>query len=270
MRKNKKDKIPNITNENEQEYWVEFKKSLSPHIREALVIKYSPLVKYVANKVHVNMKSIRDIEFDDLVGFGSFGLMDAIDRYDPDRNIKFKTYAMTRIMGSIYDELRKIDNLPRSIRKEIKEIERAREILENKLSRNAQPQEIADMLGIPLSKYNETMRYNIESSHTSLSEVWYLGDDSDEISIIDTLKSNDKTNPEYLAEREDVKKKIVEALKKLPEKEQQVLILYYYDNLTLKEIGKVLDVSESRVSQLHTKAIQQLRYSLSEIKKQLL
>ena len=134
MRKNKKDKIPNITNENEQEYWVEFKKSLSPHIREALVIKYSPLVKYVANKVHVNMKSIRDIEFDDLVGFGSFGLMDAIDRYDPDRNIKFKTYAMTRIMGSIYDELRKIDNLPRSIRKEIKEIERAREILENKLS----------------------------------------------------------------------------------------------------------------------------------------
>lgn len=270
MIKNKKDKIPNITNENEHDYWIEFKKTLSPHIREALVIKYAPLVKFVANRIHVNMKSIRDIEFEDLVGFGSFGLMDAIDRYDPNRKIKFKTYALTRIMGSIYDELRRIDVLPRSIRKEIKEIEKAREILENKLSRNAKPQEIADMLGIPLSKVNETMRYNIESSTTSLSEVWYLGDDSDEISIIDTLKSNDKTNPEYLAEREDVKKKIVEALKKLPEKEQQVLILYYYDNLTLKEIGKVLDVSESRVSQLHTKAIQQLRYSLSEIKKQLL
>ena len=126
------------------------------------------------------------------------------------------------------------------------------------------------MLGIPISKYNETMKRYIEASPTSLSDVWYVGDDSDEISVIDTLKSNDKTNPEYLAEREDVKNKIVDALKKLPEKEKQVLILYYYDDLTLKEIGEVLEVSESRVSQLHTRAIQDLRCSLSEIKKNLL
>ena len=250
MNKKDKDKIPNITNENEQEYWLEFKKTLSPYIREALIIKYSPLVKYVASKISVNMGSHKHIEFQDLVGFGSFGLMDAIDKYNPNRDIKFKTYAVTRI--------------------DVKEIEKAREILEARLSRNIKPQEIADMLGIPISKYNETMKRYIEASPTSLSDVWYVGDDSDEISVIDTLKSNDKTNPEYLAEREDVKNKIIAALKKLPEKEQQVLILYYYDDLTLKEIGKVLDVSESRISQLHTKAIQQLRYSLSEIKKQLL
>lgn len=265
-----KNKKPNINDENEHNYWIEFKKTLSPQIREAFVIKYSPLVKYVASKISVNMGSYKHIEFEDLVGFGSFGLIDAIDKYNPNRDIKFKTYAVTRIRGSIYDELRKLDYLPRSIRKDVKEIEKAREILEARLSRNAKPQEIADMLGIPISKYNETMKRYIEASPTSLSDVWYVGDDSDEISVIDTLKSNDKTNPEYLAEREDVKNKIVDALKKLPEKEKQVLILYYYDDLTLKEIGEVLEVSESRVSQLHTRAIQDLRCSLSEIKKNLL
>lgn len=272
MKRNRldKEKIPNVTNENEQEYWQEFKKTEAPSIREALVIKYSPLVKYVASKISVSMGSHKHIEFDDLVGFGFFGLMDAIDKYNPNRDIKFKTYAVTRIRGAIFDELRKIDYLPRSIRKDVKEIERAREILEARLSRNIKPQEIADMLGITIDKYNETMKRLIEASPTSLSDIWYVGDDSDEISIVDTLKSSDKTNPEYLAEREDVKKKIVAALKELPEKEQQVLILYYYDDLTLKEIGKVLDVSESRISQLHTKAIQALRYSLAEIKKQLI
>ena len=142
--------------------------------------------------------------------------------------------------------------------------------LELKLKRKAQPQEIAKMLDISVSKYNEIMGYNIQASTTSLSEVWYLGDDSDEISIGDTLKSSDKTNPEYLAEREEIQKEIVKALKKLPPKEQEVLILYYWEELTLKEIGKVLEVSESRVSQLHGKAIQDLRHSLLEIKKALL
>ena len=268
MKKNKKDILPNITDENEHEYWLEFKKTSSPHIREAIVLKYTPLVKYAAGRIHT--ANIRGVDFEDLVGFGFFGLLDAIDKYDPNRDIKFKTYALTRIQGSIYDEFRKIDSLPRSVRKDIKKIQEATEVLELKLKRKAQPQEIAKMLNIDLAKYNEIMGYNIQASTTSLSEVWYLGDDSDEISIGDTLKSSDKTNPEYLAEREEVQKEIVKALKRLPDKEQQVLILYYYDELTLKEIGKVLDVSESRVSQLHTKAIQDLRHSLSEIKKALL
>lgn len=270
MKNSKKDKLPIITEENEQEYWIEFKKTQSPHIREALVIKYAGLVKYAASRINISMKNMRGVEFGDLVSCGSFGLLDAIDKYNPNRDIKFKTYALTRVTGSIHDELRKMDNLPRSIRKEIKEIQLARDILEIKLKRNAQPEEIASMLGITVSKYNETMGYLTRSSTASLDDVWYLGDDSDEISVIDTLKSSDKTNPEYIAEREAITKEIVKALKKLPEKEQQILLLYYYEDLTLKEIGKVLDVSESRVSQIHTKAIQDLRHSLSEIKKSLL
>ena len=268
MKKNKKEILPNITDENEQEYWIEFKKTSSPHIREAMIIKYAPLVKYAAARIHTG--NIKGVDFEDLVGFGSFGLLDAIDRYDPNRDIKFKTYALTRIQGSIYDELRKIDVLPRSVRKGIKDIQEVTEVLELKLKRKAQPQEIADILGIPLAKYNEIMGYNIQASTTSLSEVWYLGDDSDEISIIDTLKSSYKNNPEYQAERDEVQKEIVKALKNLPQNEQEVLILYYWEELTLKEIGKVLSVSESRVSQIHTKAIQGLRYSLQEIKKSLL
>lgn len=270
MKQNRKDKLPIITEENEHEYWIEFRKNLSPRIREAIVKKYAPLVKYAANKINISTKNIRDIEFEDLVGFGSFGLLDAIDRYDPNKDVKFKTYALTRIMGSIYDELRKLDSLPRSIRKDIKEVEKARELLEIHLRRDAKPEEIINMLGITMDKYNELMGYGIQSSVTSLSGIFYTGDDADEISIMDTLKSSDKTNPEYLAEREAVKKQIVEALKKLPEKEQQVLILYYYEDLTLKEIGVAMEVSESRVSQLHGKAIQDLRHSLSEIKKSLI
>ena len=232
MSKNKRDNLPNITDENEQEYWVEYKKTSSPQIREAIVIKYTPLVKYAAGRIHT--ANIRGVDFEDLVGFGFFGLLDAIDKYDPNRDIKFKTYALTRIQGSIYDEFRKIDSLPRSVRKTIKEIQEVTEALELKLKRKAQPQEIANILGITIEKYNEIMGYNIQAATSSLSDVWYTGDESDEISIIDTLKSSDKTNPEYLAEREEVQKEIVKALKKLPDKEQQVLILYNYDELTLK------------------------------------
>ena len=267
MKNNKKYNLPNITDENEQEYWVKYKKTLSPQIRGAMVIKYAPFVKYAASKIHTK---IVGVDFDDLVSCGYLGLLDAIDKYNPNIEIKFTTYALMRITGSIHDELRKMDNLPRPIRQEMGIIEKAKEILEIKLERNAQPQEIANIVGITVEKYNEIMRYALQASVTSINEVWYPGDDSDELFIIDTLKSNYKTNPEYLAEREAVQKEIVNALKKLEPKEQQVLILYYYEGLTLKEIGKVLDVSESRVSQLHTKAIQGLRYSLSEIKKALL
>ena len=160
--------------------------------------------------------------------------------------------------------------MPRSVRQEMKMIEKAREILEFKLERNAKPEEIAKTVGITIDEYDKIMRYALQGSVTSLNEVWYMGDDSDEVSIIDTLKSSDKTNPEYLAERGEIQKEIVKALKQLPEKEQQILILHHYEHLTLKEIGKTLGVSESRVSQINAKIMQDLRYMLSEIKKSLL
>lgn len=267
---NKKSKLPEINDENEKEYWIEYKKTQSPQIREAIVKKYAGLVKYAANRINISFKNTRDIESCDLLGYGSIGLLEAIERYNPNKNIKFKSFALWRIHGSIIDALRDNDILPRSIRQKLKEIDKAKEIVESKIKGDAKPEEIASMMGISIDEYNELMRYNIDFAVTSLSEVWYLGDDSDEISIIDTLKSSDKTNPEYIAERKAVQKEIVKAIKKLPEKEQEILILYYYERLTLKEIGKVLEISESRVSQIHTKAMQDLRYSLSEIKKSLL
>lgn len=265
-----REKRPLITEENEKEYWVEYKKTNSPLIREALVVKYSPLVKYVANKMHVKIGTHKSINFDDLVSSGGFGLLDAIEKYNPNLNTKFNTYAMTRISGSILDELRKQDSLPRSVRQEAKEIERTREILESHYTRNVTSQEICEKLGIPMSKYNDIMKKVTESSPTSLNDIRYVDTEATGISIADTLKASEKTSPGYIVEREHVKKKIVEAIKNLPEKEQQVLILYYYDDLTLKEIGAIFEATESRISQIHTKALQALRYSLSEIKKQLL
>lgn len=268
--KNIKKNIPTITEENEKEYWIEYKQTLSLQIREAFVVKYANLVNYAAQRMRTKIAKITIVDYDDLVGYGYIGLLDAIDKYNPDKEIKFTTYAVMRITGAIHDELRKIDNLPRSVRQEMKTIEKAREILEYKLERNAKPEEIAKSIGITIDEYDKIMRYALQGSVTSLNEVWYMGDDSDEVSIIDTLKSSDKTNPEYLAERGEIQKEIVKALKKLPEKEQQILILYHYEKITLKEIGKVLGVSESRVSQIHNKAMQDLRYMLSEIKKSLL
>ncbi len=265
-----REKVPIITDENEKDYWLEYKKTSSPIIREAIVIKYSPLVKYVANNMQKTIGNQKNINFDDLVSSGGFGLLDAIEKYDSNFNTKFKTYAVTRINGAILDELRKQDYLPRSIRQEAKEIEKTRTVLEAHYTRTITPEEVCEKLGIPMVKYNQIMKKVTESSPTSLNDIRYIDNDSSGISIADTLKASDKTSPEYMAEREDVKKKIVEAIKNLSEKEQQVLILYYYDDLTLKEIGAVFGATESRISQIHTKALQALRYSLSEIKKQLI
>lgn len=259
--------LPNITDENEQEYWIELKKTSSPRIREAIVIKYAPLVKHVAGRIPIKIKVV---EFGDLVGFGSIGLLDAIDKYNPNKCIKFKTYAHTRIQGAIYDELRKIDDLPRSVRQEWKLLEKAREILEVKLQRAAQPKEIANTVGITLAKYNEIMRYIWQTTGTTSIDEDHYDEDGNAILLKDKLKASSKMNPDYLAEKEEIQKEIINVLKKLPPKEQEVLILYYYEGMTLKEIGETLEVSESRVSQLHTKAIQDLRHSLQEIKKSLL
>lgn len=271
MKKNKKDKNirVHITDENELEYWKQYKKTKDFDIRSALIVKYSPLVKYVAGKISLNISSHKSIEFCDLVGYGTLGLIDAIEKYDPEREIKFKTYAVTRIRGAIFDELRAIDPLSRTIRQKAKAIEETRHRLEARYGRNIRGQEVADAMGIDIQEHNKVMKYLHESSPVSLNHVCYV-DDSDEISIEDMLKSTEKVSPDYIVEREEIRKIIANALYELPEKEKQVLILYYYEDLTLKEIGAVLDVSESRISQLHTKATQALRYQLSEIKKNLI
>ena len=252
----------------EEELWIEFKKTHSPALRDAFIRQYMPLVKYVAGKVSVGMPG--SVEFDDLVGFGQFGLLDAINKFDPEKNVKFKTYAVTRIRGAIFDELRSIDWVPRSVRQKSREIEDAISRLESKLGRTASDAEIAGSMGISEEDYNQTVLKVSGTSILSLNDIWYSGDDSDHVSIGDCIESPSSLNPDVIVEREEVRRVIIEAIEDLPEKEKMVLVLYYYEDLTFKEIGQVLNVSESRISQLHTKANLRLRAKLTNIRKGIL
>ncbi len=254
-----------LANKTEDELWRLYRDSKNPDIREMLVKQYAPLVKYVAGKVAVGMP--HNVEFDDLVGYGVFGLFDAIEKFDPDKHVKFKTYAVTRIRGAIFDELRSIDWVPRSVRQKTREIEEAVRRLEASLGRPATDEEIARDLGITVRDLEKLMMKISGTSILSLNDVWYTGDDNDKVSIADSIESPHSLNPDVIVEKEEIKRVIVQSIQELPEKEKTVLVLYYYEDLTLKEIGQVLEVTESRVSQLHTKAILRLRGKLTNIKK---
>lgn len=249
----------------EEDLWLDYKKNKNPAIRDFFIKQYAPLVKYVAGKLAVGMPS--NVEFDDLVGFGVFGLLDAIEKFEPDKNVKFKTYAVTRIRGSIFDELRSMDWVPRSVRQKTREIETTVVELEAKLGRTASDSEIASAMGMSEADFQHTLFKISGTSILSLNDVWYSGDDSDRISIGDSIESPSSLNPDVIVEKEEVKRVIVQAIEELPEKEKMVLVLYYYEDLTLKEIGQVLNVTESRVSQLHTKANLRLRAKLTNIRK---
>ena len=254
-----------IKEKTEEELWKIYKKSKDKTIREHFVKQYAPLVKYVAGKIAIGMP--QNVDFDDLVGYGVFGLLDAIEKFDPNKDIKFKTYAVTRIRGAIYDELRSIDWVPRSVRQKAKELERIIGKLENRLGRSAKDEEIAKELGISVKDLRTLILKISGASILSLSDVWYVGDESDKVSVMETIESPRSLNPDVIVEREEVKNIIVQAISDLPDKEKKVLILYYYEDLTLKEIGEVLQVTESRISQLHTKAIMRLRSKLMNIKR---
>jgi len=248
----------------EQDLWREYVQAREPEIRNYFIKKYAPLVKYVAGKVAVGMP--HNVEFDDLVSYGTFGLLDAIEKYDPSKEVKFKTYAMTRIRGAVFDELRTIDWIPRSIRQKAKQIEKIIVELENKLGRTVEDEEIAKELDLSLEEFHMLVSKISGTSLVSLNDIWHGNDDSDELSFMETIESPSNMNPDVMVEREEIKTIIIESIQKLPEKEKKVIVLYYYEDLTLKEIGEVLEVTESRVSQLHTKAIMRLRGRLAQMK----
>ncbi len=249
----------------EEELWELYRKTKDPEIRDMFVRQYAPLVKYVAGKVAIGMP--HNVDFDDLVGFGVFGLIDAIEKFDTEKHVKFKTYAVTRIRGAIFDELRSIDWVPRSVRQKSREIEDTVHRLEASLGRSASDKEIAKEMGMSEGDFQKTMMKVSGTSILSLNDVWYTGEDNDKVSIVDSIESPQSLNPDTIVEKEEIKRVIVQAIDELPEKEKKVLVLYYYEDLTLKEIGKVLEVTESRISQLHTKAIMRLRSKLTNIKK---
>jgi RNA polymerase sigma factor for flagellar operon FliA len=249
----------------EQELWKLYRKDKDPKIRDYFVKQYAPLVKYVAGKIAIGMP--HNVEFDDLVGFGVFGLFDAIEKFDPGKHVKFKTYAVTRIRGSIFDELRSIDWVPRSIRQKTREVEETVRSLEARLGRAAADEEIARAMDMSVDDFQSLLLKISSTSILSLNDVWYTGENDDQISIVESVESPTSLNPDAIVEREEIKRVIIEAINELPEKEKKVLVLYYYEDLTLKEIGHVLGVTESRISQLHTKAIMRLRAKLTSVKR---
>jgi RNA polymerase sigma factor for flagellar operon FliA len=249
----------------EEERWQEYCQTKSPKIREDFIKQYAPLVKYVAGKVAVGMP--HTVEFDDLVGYGTFGLLDAIDKFDPNKGVKFKTYAVTRIRGAIFDELRSNDWVPRSVRQKMREIDEAVGALEAQLGRTASDKEIAAALNMSEADYLKTVMKFSSTSILSLNDVWFSKDENDKDSIVDSIEAPASLNPDVIVEKEEIRRVIVEQINELPDKEKKILVLSYYEDLTLKEIGQVLDVTESRVSQLHTKAIMRLRSKLTNIRK---
>lgn len=251
-------------NHNEMELWEMYQKTHDPEIREHFVKKYGPLVKYVAGKVAIGMPSSTD--FDDLVSDGVLGLLDAIEKYQLDKNVKFKTYAVTRIKGAIFDGLRERDWIPRSVRQKAKEVEGILLELETKYGRPASDEELAAALNLQIEDLNKLMISISGTAIVSLNDIWHVGSDGVEVSMEDTIEGPVALNPEVLVEKTEVKDIIAKAIQGLPEKEKEVIILYYYEDLTLKEIGEVLDVTESRVSQLHTKAVMRIKAKLKQVK----
>ncbi len=245
-----------------RQVWVEYKERESGTAREKLILHYAPLVKYVAGRVSASLPA--NIEYADLVSYGIFGLIDAIEKYDHLRGIKFETYAISRIKGAIIDELRSIDWVPRSVRYKARELEKAYVALENELKRVPTDAEVAKHMGLNMDEYAHLMNQMAFISVIALDELWTVGGEKgDKVSLADTLVDENAEEPSEAFEVEEIKGILAGAINNLPEREKIVITLYYYEGLTLREIGEVLGVTESRVCQMHTKAILRLKGKLA-------
>ena len=223
---------------------------------------YSPLVKYVAGRMSSGLPA--HVEEADLISYGLGGLISAIERFDTSREIKFETYAITRIRGAIIDELRNLDWVPRSVRARAREIERANMKLEARLQRAPTDEEMAGELDMSIAEFQESLLQISNSTIVALDELWNVADATgDQVSLLDTLADRDAPDPQQLVDESELRDRIADAIAALPEREKLVVALYYYENLTLREIGEVLGVTESRISQLHTKAVLRLRSKLT-------
>lgn len=238
-----------------EKLWSDYAKQKTPDLREKLIIEYSGLVKVVAGKLSMYLGS--NVEYDDMVGYGVFGLIDAIDKFDYGKGIKFETYASLRIRGEILDQIRRMDWIPRTVRQKQKMLEAANKAIEERTGRIATDEELADELGISIEELidmqNETKITNV----ISLDEYMDQGD-----SKVEPVETKDYLQPDKVVEKDELKKMVVEVLGTLTDKEKKVIMLYYYEDMTLKEIAAVMDVSESRVSQLHSKALVKMRQRL--------
>ena len=228
--------------------------------KEELIKEYSSLIKFVAQKIAIRLPP--NIELDDLISAGSIGLMDAIDKWDPTRDNKFKTYAEFRIRGAILDELRAQDWVPRSVRDKTKALDRAISQLENELGRYPTEEEISSRLNMPIEEFHSLVNQVRPVSLLSIDDQPTFND-SDKKSIANLLEGAKATNPFNQLNVKAIKDVVAKAIEELPERQRLVLSLYYFEDLNLKEIGQVLNVTESRVSQLHAQAVTRLRVKLA-------
>jgi RNA polymerase sigma factor for flagellar operon FliA len=249
-----------------QALWQAYRASGDQEARDRLILTYAPLVKFVAGRVGASLPS--HVDEQDLVSYGLLGLIGAIERFDPDREIKFETFAIARIRGAIIDELRSLDWVPRSVRTRARQIEQAIAALEKELLRAPTDEEIAKKLGISLAELEESLREISRTSVAALDELWSPSGTGDQVSLIDTIEDESGPDPELSLEQTEVREALAEAISGLPEREKLVVTLYYYEELTLREIGEVLGVTESRVSQLHTKAILRMKAHLSGVQRE--
>jgi RNA polymerase sigma factor FliA len=246
-----------------RDMWRRYKASGDVHARERLTVAYSPLVKYVSGRMASGLPA--HVDEADLISYGLVGLINAIERFELERDVKFETYAITRIKGAIIDELRSLDWVPRSVRARARQIERANAKLEHKLQRAPTDEEMAAELDTTVEEFQESLLQISNSTVAALDELWTVSDSSgDQVSLLDTLTDENAPDPAAMIDHTDLKERVADAIARLPEREKLVIALYYYENLTLREIGEVLGVTESRVSQLHTKAVLRLRSRLTE------
>jgi RNA polymerase sigma factor for flagellar operon FliA len=244
--------------EQNQRLWNSYIANREPRLREQIIVQYAPLVKYVVGRLAINLPTV--IDSDDVISYGTIGLIDAVERYDPSRGIKFETYAIARIRGAIIDALRQLDQIPRTARQRAREIEAAIAELEAKLKRPPFDEEVAKHLGMDVEKYREVC---VRTSVMTLSlDSLLSADDDDGGGKAYAFEDPDSPDPAASTERRETERLLVLAVKKLPERERLVLSLYYYEELTMKEISRVMEISESRVCQLHAQAILRLRATM--------
>ncbi len=249
----------------ETEMWENFKKTGNLAIREQLILKYAHYVKYVAGRIKMGLAD--HIEFEDLVSWGTFGLINAVDKYDISQNVKFVTFATKRIRGSIYDGLRHLDWVPRRVRAKTKMLNDALYELEIKLSRMPDDEELALHLELTVNELEKLYEDEYASLIMSLDESYVEDADGELVSKYQLVENLAAKNPELAIESDQVRDIVIEAIDKLSQQERLVITLYYYNELTLKEISDIMKLSESRISQLHTKSIFRLRGRLARLKK---
>ncbi len=245
------------------ELWNEFKSTNAATARDRLIVHYAPLVKYVAGRVSTGLPS--NIDQEDLVSYGIFGLIDAITKFELGRHVKFETYAISRIKGAIIDELRSIDWVPRSVRAKARDVERTLNKLENELRRTPTDAEVAAQMEISVQDLQSIYTQVSFVSVVALDELMSVGSErGDKVALIETLEDIGDVGPEQAFEKDEMKQILGQAIGRLSDREQKLIVCYYYEGLTLAQIGEILGVTESRVCQMHTKAVMQLRARLKE------